>query len=70
MFGPQSANPETPGHTGKIPGPLGSGVTLPSAHTGKDAPLGSGIKYAAGGSGKMFGFNPSQPAKAGQTGAR
>jgi hypothetical protein len=31
---------------------------------------GSGGKFASGGSGKMFGFNPSVPATAGQTGAR
>jgi hypothetical protein len=31
---------------------------------------GSGGKFAEGGSNKMFGFAGSQPAKAGQTGAR
>lgn len=30
----------------------------------------SGDKFACGGSGKMFGFAGSQPAKSGQTGAR
>jgi hypothetical protein len=30
----------------------------------------SGEKYASGGSTKMFGYNPSVPATAGQTGAR
>jgi len=31
---------------------------------------GDGGKFASGGSGKMFGYSPSVPAKAGQTGAR
>lgn len=31
---------------------------------------GGGGKFAVGGSGKMFGFSPALPAKAGQTGAR
>jgi hypothetical protein len=39
-------------------------------NTGKDQAGAPGPKYAAGGSHKMFGFNPSQPVKAGQTGAR
>lgn len=38
--------------------------------TGKSAGAGAGDKYACGGSTKMFGFSPSVPAKAGQTGAR
>jgi hypothetical protein len=37
--------------------------------TGHDT-SGSGGKFATGGSGKMFGFTGSQPAKSGQTGAR
>jgi hypothetical protein len=39
-------------------------------NTGKDAGGAPGAKFASGGSGKMFGFNPSVPATAGQTGAR
>jgi hypothetical protein len=39
-------------------------------NTGKDPTAAPGAKYASGGSGKMFGFNPSVPATAGQTGAR
>lgn len=39
-------------------------------NTGKDTSSAPGPKYAAGGSGKMFGFAGSQPATAGQTGAR
>jgi hypothetical protein len=39
-------------------------------NTGKDQSAAPGPKYAQGGSGKMFGFNPSVPATAGQTGAR
>ena len=39
-------------------------------NTGKDTSGAPGPKYAAGGSGKMFGFSPSQAAKSGQTGAR
>lgn len=31
---------------------------------------GDGGKYAKGGSGKMFGYSPSMPARAGITGAR
>ena len=65
---------------GKTPMFGGSGdhtTTAGSDAAGKQAPggtahdtSGSGGKYASGGSGKMFGFNPSVPAKAGQTGAR
>lgn len=33
-------------------------------------PEGSGGKFASGGSGKMFGYSPSQPAQAGITSAR
>ena len=39
-------------------------------NTGKDQTSAPGAKFAAGGSNKMFGFNQSVPAKAGQTGAR
>lgn len=58
---------------------FGSGdrtVTASSDAAGEQAPGGtahktsSNPKYAEGGKGKMFGFNPSVPATAGQTGAR
>jgi len=39
-------------------------------NTGKDQSSAPGPKYAAGGSNKMFGFTPSQAAKAGITSAR
>lgn len=45
-------------------------------HSGEQAPattdhkVGSDGKFASGGSGKMFGFNGSQPARAGITSAR
>jgi hypothetical protein len=39
-------------------------------NTGKDQASAPGPKYAAGGSSKMYGYNPSVPATAGQTGAR
>jgi len=39
-------------------------------NTGKDPTSAPGPKFAAGGSGKMFGYNPSQSAKAGITSAR
>jgi hypothetical protein len=39
-------------------------------NTGKDPTAAPGPKYASGGSHKMFGFSPSVPATAGQTGAR
>lgn len=39
-------------------------------NTGKDQTAAPGPKYAAGGSSKMFGYAGSQPATAGQTGAR
>jgi hypothetical protein len=39
-------------------------------NTGKDQSGAPGPKYAAGGKNKMFGFAGSQPATAGQTGAR
>ena len=39
-------------------------------NTGKDQTAAPGPKYAAGGSNKMFGYAGSQPATAGQTGAR
>ena len=47
----------------------GANPQAPS-HTGHDAPSGGGPKFAEGGKGKMFGFHGSQPATAGQTGAR
>jgi hypothetical protein len=39
-------------------------------NTGKDQSAAPGPKYAAGGSGKMFGFSPSQPQSPGRTSAR
>jgi hypothetical protein len=39
-------------------------------NTGKDPTAAPGPKYAAGGSSKMYGYSPSVPATAGQTGAR
>lgn len=39
-------------------------------NTGKDTSSAPGAKYAEGGKGKMFGYHGSQPATAGQTGAR
>ena len=41
-----------------------------SPSTGKPDSSGPGEKFAAGGSGKMFAFNPSVPAQAGITSAR
>lgn len=41
-----------------------------SASTGKPDSSGPGEKFAKGGSGKMFGFAGSEPAKAGITSAR
>jgi hypothetical protein len=41
-----------------------------SGQTSQEDEGGPGAKFAKGGSNKMFGFNPSVPAKAGQTGAR
>jgi hypothetical protein len=41
-----------------------------SPSTGKPDSHGPGDKFAEGGSGKMFGFNPSVPAQAGITSAR
>ncbi len=40
------------------------------ARTGKVNDGGGGGKFASGGSGKMFGYNPSVPATAGKTSAR
>ena len=40
------------------------------ATTAHDAGAGSGDKFAKGGSGKMFGYSPSAPARAGITSAR
>jgi hypothetical protein len=39
-------------------------------NTGKDPTSAPGPKYAAGGSSKMAGYNPSVPARAGITSAR
>jgi hypothetical protein len=39
-------------------------------NTGKDQSAAPGPKFAAGGSGKMFGFSPALSAKAGITSAR
>lgn len=39
-------------------------------NTGKDPTAAPGPKYAAGGSSKMAGYNPSVPARAGITSAR
>jgi hypothetical protein len=50
-------------------GPQAAGPDKPG-DTGKDQSSAPGAKFASGGSGKMFGFNPSVPATAGQTGAR
>lgn len=36
--------------------------------TGKNGATGKGEEFLKGGRGKMFGFRPSSPAKAGQTG--
>lgn len=40
------------------------------AQTGKPEQTGKGAEFAKGGSGKMFGFNGSQPARDGITSAR
>ncbi len=56
MFGEQAADAQKPAGT---------------AHdTGNDQDGGPGDKFAMGGSGKMFGYNPSVPARAGITSAR
>ena len=41
-----------------------------SPSTGKPDSSGPGEKFASGGSGKMFGFNPAVPAQSGITSAR
>ncbi len=41
-----------------------------AAHTGKVNDAGGGGKFASGGSGKMFSYNPSVTATAGKTSAR
>jgi hypothetical protein len=56
MFGEQVAGPRT--------------GTDKSPSTGKPDSSGPGDKFAMGGSGKMFGFNPAVPAQAGITSAR
>lgn len=43
---------------------------MPSGTTDKGDKSGPGEKFAAGGSGKMFGYSGSQPARAGITSAR
>lgn len=56
MFGEQNADEQKPAGT---------------AHdTGNDQNDGVGDKFACGGSGKMFGYSPSVPARSGITSAR
>jgi hypothetical protein len=57
------------GGDGHMAGPQAAGPDKPG-NTGKDPTAAPGPKFAAGGSTKMAGFSPSQPATAGQTGAR
>lgn len=56
MFGEQNADEQKAGGT--------------AHNTGNDQNDGPGDKFASGGSGKMFGYNPSVPARAGITSAR
>ena len=57
------------GHSNHMFSEMGASPQTP-AHTGKNPPEGEGKQFAGGGSGKMFGYNPSVPATAGITGAR
>jgi hypothetical protein len=57
------------GGDGHMFGQQAAGPDKPG-NTGKDQSGAPGAKFAKGGSTKMFDFHPSQPATAGQTGAR
>jgi hypothetical protein len=50
-------------------GPQSAGPDKPG-NTGKDTSAAPGPKFAKGGSGKMFGFSPSQDQQAGRTSQR
>lgn len=56
MFGHQAAESQHPAGT--------------EHDTGSDQSTGTGDRFACGGKGKMFGYNPSVPARAGITSAR
>jgi hypothetical protein len=58
------------GHGNHMFGPQGANEQEPGVTEHDATPTGAGPKYAEGGKGKMFGFAPSEPAKAGITSAR